>query len=197
MRLLVVGLLALLVGACAVAPPAPDRDPDVMWSERQRHLQAMDSWAFSGRAAVSGDELPSRTLRVHWSQDHEAFDLAFMTLLGQRVAEMRGGPGEAELRLPGEPPMTAADPSRLLLTVLGWTAPVESLRYWVLGLPDPRSASEPGPLDAWGRLTALSQLGWLVEFDRYVEADTLALPRRLTVTHPELRIRLIIDQWGD
>ena len=190
-------LLALLLGACSVTPTRelPDIAADELWSDRQQRLLALDTWGFRGRAAVSGSDVSSRTMRIHWAQGDETFDLAFMTLLGQRVAELNGEPGEVVLRMPGEEPVVAADSHELLTRVLGWSAPVESLRYWVLGLPHPLVNDEAGEIDAWGRMTQLQQGDWRVEFDRYIEIGVLDLPRRLTVVHPELRIRLIIDHW--
>lgn len=187
---------ALLLGACSVTPTRelPDIPADELWSERQQRLLAMDAWEFRGRAAVSGRDVPSRTIRIHWAQGDDTFDLAFMTLLGQRVAEMSGEPGEVVLRMPGEEPIAAADSRELLTRVMGWSAPVESLRYWVLGLPHPLADDEV-EIDAWGRMTQLQQGEWQVELDRYIEVGALDLPRRLIVVHPELRIRLIIDNW--
>lgn len=191
-----IALLALIVGGCSFAPQreAPEGDPQALWQARAATLQALDSWTFSGRAALSGDEVPSRTVRLRWLQHGEAFDIAFQSPIGQRLAELTGDAGGVTLRLPGEAPVAAAGSEALLEAELGWSAPVESLRYWVLGLPDP-AAREAPELDPWGRIVRLRQGGWLVEYDRYFDLDGLELPRRLTVTHPGLRIRLVVDRW--
>jgi outer membrane lipoprotein LolB len=189
-------LAALLAAACTVAPPRepPGVDPAALWPQRAQQLEALVDWTFSGRAALSGSEVPSRTVRIRWEQANSGFDIAFQSLLGQRVAELAGDPSGVVLRLPGEAPVTADSSRELLTAAIGWSAPVESLRYWVLGLPDP-AARDDHELDPWGRLLRLQQDGWLVEYGQYVVVGAIELPRRVTLTHPEVRIRLVIDQW--
>lgn len=191
---------ALLLCSCAAVPPRepPAAEPGVLWQERAERLRALNDWSFNGRAALSGPDTGSRTVRVNWTMSGDEYHLAFMSILGQRVAELRGDAGGAELRLPNEEPRTAPRAEALLAEVLGWTAPVEALRYWVLGLPAPAPlfGREPGELDPWGRLLALEQEGWRVEFGQYTEAGGLELPKRLALHHPRLRIRLVIDEWN-
>ncbi len=192
-----VPLLALALAAgCSVAPPRglPEAPPEVLWEAHAGRLGALEAWAFNGRAALSGDEVPSRTVRIRWQQADGDFDIAFQSPIGQRLAELSGNTDGVTLRLPGETPVVAADSAELLEAALGWSAPVESLRYWVLGLPDPAAQGAP-ELDPWGRVTRLWQDDWIVEFAQYVDVGNLELPRRLTVSHPGLRIRLVIDRW--
>ncbi len=190
-------LPVLFVAACSVTPPrAPPADvSEVLWRQHVEDLGALETWSFSGRAALSGDDVPSRTIRILWQQQSpQRYDIAFSSLIGQRVAELGSDPDGVELRLPGEPPVTAATSRDLLTAALGWSAPVESLRHWVIGLPDPEARAWR-ELDSWGRLGRLEQDGWHVEYMQYTEVGGLALPRRLTVTHPGIRIRLVIDRW--
>lgn len=189
----------LLLCSCTVAPPRepPQADADVLWRQRAAQLQALEQWSFNGRAAVSGPGIASRTVRVNWTVAGDAYELAFMSVLGQRVAELTGDADGASLRVPREEARSAGTPEELLDQALGWTAPVRGLRYWVLGLPAPAPlfGREPAELDPWGRLVTLDQDGWHVEITRYIETGGLELPQRLTLTHPRLRIRLVIDEW--
>lgn len=192
-----VPLLALALAAgCSVAPPreVPEAPAEMLWETRAGQIGALESWAFNGRAALSGDEVASRTVRIRWQQAGGDFAIAFQSPIGQRLAELSGDADGVTLRLPGEAPVVAADSSALLEAALGWYAPVESLRYWVLGLPDPAARGVP-ELDPWGRVTRLRQDGWIVDYAQYVDAGGFELPRRLTVSHPGLHIRLVIDRW--
>ena len=76
----------------------------------------------------------------------------------------------------------------------GWTIPVASLRYWALGIPDP---ALPGvtEVDDAGLLSRLEQSGWIVEISRYREDAGQQMPRILTATNPETRVRMVIDRW--
>ena len=77
----------------------------------------------------------------------------------------------------------------------GWTIPVTSLRYWALGIPDPAVAAET-EVDAEGRLTRLEQGDWSVSISRYAEGGGQPMPRILTATNPDTRVRMVIDRWS-
>ena len=76
----------------------------------------------------------------------------------------------------------------------GWTIPVESLRYWVLGIPDPRVPAET-EFDETDRLKRLEQRDWGVDFDRYREAGGQQMPAGLVAASSETTVRLVIDKW--
>ncbi len=81
-----------------------------------------------------------------------------------------------------------------LATTLGFPPPLSSLRYWVLGASDSASSAEQ-TLDARQRLARLQQDGWQIDYDEYMPVQQQWLPRRLTVTRGDLRLKLVIDAW--
>lgn len=208
MRASLLAFIVLLLCSCTVVPPRepPQAPADELWQQRVRQLQALSAWSFNGRVAVNGPDIPSRTIRITWSAVGASYRLSLMTPFGQQVAELTGAAGVASLRRPGEETRTAGSPEALLYDALGWTAPLRELRYWVRGLPAPDAGSaftgdiasdtrSTVRLDEWGRLVAVMQDGWDVRIDRYGESEGLELPRRLTVSRGDLRIRLLIDEW--
>ena len=95
---------------------------------------------------------------------------------------------------------TLTDPETELSELLGWWLPVASLPHWLLGLPDDgfRADTEPG---TDGTLAALDQRLWHVAYPTYgltplasTNSEVL-LPRRIDLTHGELKLRLTIDDW--
>jgi outer membrane lipoprotein LolB len=76
----------------------------------------------------------------------------------------------------------------------GWTIPVHSLRYWALGIPDP-SVPATTELDEQGRLQNLEQGSWRVEISTYRDSSGQSMPRILTATNPDSRVRMVIDNW--
>ena len=86
------------------------------------------------------------------------------------------------------------DPDSELYYRYGWTIPVASLRYWALGIPDPEIPSE-SELDDQGRLSKLEQGSWAVAISRYRENAGQEMPRTLTATNPDTRVRMVIDKW--
>jgi len=191
-------LFVLLLCSCTVAPPrpAPEADPAALRAEREARVQAIRDWSFNGRVAVRGADVDPRSVRMHWEARGERHQLDFMNPLGQRVAELEFDAYGATLRLPKEEARSAGSAEVLLDEALGWTPPVRSLVYWVRGLPRPERIRAQDLYDERGRLTLLEQDGWLVEFDRWEDAAGVELPRRLTLSHPRLRVRLLVDGWS-
>jgi len=95
---------------------------------------------------------------------------------------------------------TLSDPEAELSALLGWWLPVGSLHAWLLGLTDPayRASSENG---ADGTLAAFEQRAWRVVLPTYQLATLsgrepgVLVPRRIDLTHGELKLRLTIDDW--
>jgi outer membrane biogenesis lipoprotein LolB len=50
-------------------------------------------------------------------------------------------------------------------------------------------------LDDQQRLSHLSQDGWSIAYDAYLPVQRQWLPRRLTITRQDLRLRLVINDW--
>ena len=77
---------------------------------------------------------------------------------------------------------------------LGFEPPLGSLRYWVLGVPDPAQPS----IETLGpdqRLLTLDQSDWHIDYAAYAEHAGDTLPQRLAVTRADVRLRLIVQDW--
>ena len=82
-----------------------------------------------------------------------------------------------------------------LVSRLGFEPPMASLRYWVLGVPDPaQPATET--LDSQQRLQSLQQNGWQVDYGSYMPVNGGWLPARLTLQRAGVRVRLVVDGWN-
>jgi outer membrane lipoprotein LolB len=81
-----------------------------------------------------------------------------------------------------------------LVRRVGFEPPLDSLRYWIQGVPDPASPSTE-MLGGQGSLDSLAQSDWTVTFSGYAQTPDGALPRKLTVDRGNVRVKLIIDSW--
>jgi outer membrane lipoprotein LolB len=185
--------LAALLAGCATTPKGVDLPPIDSWAQRQAVLGAIDDWQFKGRIAVkAGDD--GFNGKLNWSQAGEAFNASVSGPLGMGTVRLEGD-GRAVVLTDNDGVRTdLQDAEQELYFRYGWTIPVASLRYWALGIPDP---SRPGDseTDAEGRLTRLSQGDWIVEISRYAEGGGQSMPRIMTATNPDTRVRMVIDQW--
>src|SRR3546814_6154436 len=68
------------------------------------------------------------------------------------------------------------------------------LRWWVLGLPAPNAPAQI-ELDAQGRLAALTQVGWTLQYQEYQDVGGIALPRRFEAKNQQITLKLIADEW--
>lgn len=183
----------LLVAGCTTTREVIDLPAMGTWQDRSAVLGGISDWQFRGRIAVkAGDE--GFNGKFNWTQDGDAFDASVGGPLGVGNVRIEGD-GRAVVLTDKDGVRTQLDDvEQELRWRYGWTIPVESLRFWALGIPDP---GEPGltELDDEGRLARLEQSDWIVEISRYQEAGGQAMPRILTATNRDTRVRMVIDRW--
>ena len=73
---------------------------------------------------------------------------------------------------------------------LGTAVPVRQLSYWLRGLAAP---GEHQWMDETHKV--LQQDGWRIQYDDSMNVGSLQLPRKITATQNEVRIRVVIDEW--
>lgn len=78
---------------------------------------------------------------------------------------------------------------------LGFDPPLASLRYWILGVPDPASPADETLDPAQQRLKSLAQGGWHIDYAGYVAVGSEWLPARLTLSRADVRVKLLVDDW--
>lgn len=191
-RLAVLALVALAVSGCAVRKGAelPELGD---WERRAALLAAIDDFEFSGRIGVrAGDD--GFNGRLRWLQDADDFSATVGGPLGIGTVRIEGNGDSVALTDKDGVTTVLADVEPDLYYRYGWTIPVESLRYWALGIPDP---AEPATtvLDDEDLLKRLEQSDWTVEISRYDEGGGQQMPRILTARNGDTRVRMVIDRW--
>ena len=183
----------VIVGACATTRNAVDL-PDIgSWPVRAEVLGSIRDWQFRGRIAVkAGDE--GFNGKFDWTQQGDAFDASVGGPLGVGTVRIEGNGRSVVLTDKDGIATRLEDAERELRWRYGWTIPVDSLRYWALGIPDP-AVPAVTEIDDGGRLQRLEQGGWLVEISRYREGGGQQMPRILTATNGDTRVRMVIDRW--
>jgi outer membrane lipoprotein LolB len=88
-----------------------------------------------------------------------------------------------------------------LVARLGFDPPLSSLRYWILGVPDPAMPSKEGVDPQEQRLQSLEQDGWQIDYGSYMPAGAgsapgASLPAKMTVQRSGVRVRLVVDGWS-
>jgi outer membrane lipoprotein LolB len=185
-------LCALLVGGCA-SRPVKELPKLNSWEVRQAVLAAQSEWEFAGRIAVStGDDGFNGKLR--WTQTDEHFNATVSGPLGIGTVRIEGEGRRAVLTDKDGVRTELESVENELLRRYGWTIPVQSLRYWALGIPDPQVGAQT-ELNEDDQLAQLEQDGWLLKISSYRPSSTQSMPHRLSATKTSTRVRIVIDKW--
>jgi len=192
-------LIASVLSGCAIIRKPPVAEPGVIdaaaWQNHRLELESFDVWTLQGRVATG--QLLGWTGNLSWRQNAEHFDVRLSGPLGAGGFRAEGTLDDGVVIQTGDRRLVTDDPDALVEKTLGWTFPLEPLRYWALGLPAP-GQYESISVDAQGRLIALDQQGWQLSFPAYVDSQSgPTLPRRIVLDNGETRIRLVVDRWFD
>ncbi len=179
-------MLCLAVAGCAGLPSTPETP---------------ETFVITGKVGVrEADESFSASLL--WHQKGEGFEIDLWGPLGQGRVKLVKKDGE--IRLESDKGVLAqGEPETVMRAHLGWSLPLAVLPAWVQGGPVDGVPVTGLTQDPAGRVQRFEQLGWHVVLERYqsVSADTdpLApareLPRRVTATKDDARVRLVIAEW--
>jgi len=192
------GAVLLFSGCASLSPFAPEPPSEriaQLWQQHVQSVRAQTDWTLSARIAAHSED-DGWNGKLHWQQGADTYQVSFNAPFGQGGLHLDGGPQYVEMRTSDGQTMVATDAESLLFQQLGWRLPLNSLRYWVRGVPVP--ASEKAPLlafDEEGRLARLQQFQWQIEYPAYRQAGGLMLPRKVYLENRELSVRLVIDRW--
>jgi len=179
---------ALALGACAplaLERPAPSAA-----------FPPATAFDVSGRLSVrhGSDALAAS---FGWQHARQRDELELTSPLGQTLAVLSGDSEQVQLRASDGRVLTAADWTALTERGLGWPLPVEGLASWIQG------ASRPGTTfsvetGADGRPALLRQDGWTIVYQDYMQTDAHTWrPSRLTLSYPDVELRIAIDRWQE
>lgn len=175
--------MLLFLSACStVVPPA-----SAPASERDTA-----PFNLNGRLAVNnGGQRHSGGLR--WQHQPQRDELLLQGPLGITVARITSDREMATLEQNGKR-YQAQDVEALMHDVLGWSLPLPVLHHWLMGTVD---ATLPAHTerDELGRLMLLQQAGWEVHYLLYAGEQADSLPARITFSHEDLQVKLLIDEW--
>lgn len=193
----VIGWVALatvaLVAGCRTAPPAKAPAPTA-WEVVRPALQSRDHFELKGRVAVAAAG-EGFNARLRWDQQGTQSHVALEGPLGAGGVQITSdGSRLTIVNSKGE--RLDSDAARTeLVARLGFEPPLSSLRYWILGVPDPGQPAQES-LDSQQRLQSLQQDGWQVDYGGYMAVNGGWLPSRMTLQKGSVRVRLVVDGWN-
>ncbi len=183
--------LALTLAGCQTVPVVPA--PTIAWNVRRPALQHLERFGLHGRVAVAVGK-QGFDAGIRWAQSGAVTRLALTGPLGAGGVEVTADGTDLSVVTSRGKRLGDAAARAELRDELGFEPPLTSIRYWVLGVPDP-SAPASVRLDSQQRVTQLTQDGWQIDYASYMPVGAEWLPRLLTLRRAGVRVRMIVEAW--
>jgi outer membrane lipoprotein LolB len=189
---------ALSLAACQsvpkpIAPTVAPAEVVAGWPARRMQLQSRAQFTAQGRiGVVAGSDGFNGHLR--WIQDGARSTVSLDGPLGVGGVRIVADAGVLTVTNPSGEALDSQAAHDALVQRLGFEPPLNSLRYWIQGVPDPATAGTES-LGAQGYLGTLAQSGWTVTFSDYMQTADGALPQKMTVVRDTVRLKLVIEAW--
>ncbi len=183
---------ALLVSGCASRQTLqlPEFES---WESRTELLSSLRNWELSGRIAVNAGEKGFNG-KLRWTQQDDTFEATVSGPLGIGTVRIESD-GQSVVHTDKDGVRTELEDAEAELYYrYGWTIPVSSLGYWVLGIPDPSMPAKT-KLNSDDQLATLVQGDWTVTISQYRVSGGQPMPRLLSAHNSNTRVRVVIDKW--
>ena len=182
---IIVMFAAALLAGCTSLPRGGDDRVEASATDVAFHAQGRFSARYEDQAVAA---------RFDWRHAPDTDEIRLIAPLGVMVGRLtrEGEIVTVERADHSQHTQRVTDWGELTTQAFGFALPVESLAYWIRGVPMP---NVPAAItrDASGRIDSLRQQGWEVQYG-YAEARE---PERLDVRYGEtVGLRLKIDQFS-
>jgi outer membrane lipoprotein LolB len=189
-RLLAALALLMLIGGCA--QQAVMEPPD--WAAHRDAVSARATWDLQGKIGLRS---PGRSgsAFLSWNQQGENYRMVLSGALGLGRLVLEGDASGVRWQGKDGKQRHHADPAVMIAEVWGWTVPVNALRFWVRGIPDPSLPVEDQVLEQ-GLATHFRQSGWTVTPENYSDTSGISLPGRVRLQGESAALTVSISRWA-
>ena len=181
--LLLAGILVL--PACSMLSTTPEIAYQP--TTAQNELYDLQRWAFEGRIAITGKN-DAWSANINWEHTPTEDLIKLSGPLGQGGAVIQLNASGVTIDQGGGDVKSSTDVENFINQQVGLAVPVNSLRYWVVGLPDKSQAAST-------IANGFEQVGWKNQYKTMQPVGSYVLPRNMTVTSETVKLKLFIDQW--
>jgi outer membrane lipoprotein LolB len=221
-RLLAIVAVAVIAGCRTVPVQQPPVSVGQSWETTRSELQARDHYALKGRVAVAAGK-DGFNAGLRWKQDGTLSQVSLEGPLGAGAVQISADGNNLSIVNSHGDHLDSEAAHAELAARLGFDPPLSSLRYWILGVPDPTMPFNEVLDLQKQRLQSLEQGGWQIDYTGYMPGGvgsgaaaagasgvsggaagsagaaavaTAWLPAKMTVQRSGVRVRLIVDGWG-
>lgn len=199
--LLIVGVVTTsFLGGCAQQPIPIDQTASIQsqlnptWRAHEKAVRQVTDWRCVGRIAIR-TENEGGTVNLNWYQAGETAKIVLNAPLNQGTVELVGRPDMMVITDSSGRSQLTTNPQASIEQLTGWNIPITALPDWIRGLPHDKQAKIQLNPNGW--LQTLSDDGWLIDYESYmpVPGHDLEMPRKITVSRNDIRLRLVVESW--
>jgi outer membrane lipoprotein LolB len=147
----------------------------------------MQEWRMEGRLAITAPN-DSWSASIEWDHQPDFEKIRLSGPLGQGAVIIELAGDVVTIDRGGGHVHTSNHPEQLINQQLGMFVPLQSLRFWAVGLPESGQAFQETP-------DGFVQDGWLVAYKAMQKAGVETMPHKMAVSDEHIKLKLIIDQW--
>lgn len=130
-----------------------------------------------------------------WSHSPASDQLAMFSPLGSKVSDITRSESGLTLTMADGKKFSALDAETLTEKTLGWRLPLSGLTQWVTGQAANTGKNSVVALDELGRMSALQQDGWDIEYSQYSNIKGVDLPKKIFLRSSKVNLKLIVEEW--
>ena len=191
-------VLAMLLTGCSTlsVPESKTDDNVVLTPEKKQKLSNLKNWRASGKVGLR-TQRSGQSANFMWQQMGAKYTIELSGPLRAGRVLLQGNNEFVTITNAQGRKTFSRYPSTALARELGTPLPVNSLRYWLKGLPDPNFEIITEKKDDQHKLRTLVQNNWSIEYLSYTQHKGVPLPKKLTLKKPGagIRIKFIFHGW--
>lgn len=162
------------------------------------HLKALsqlNTWTMDGALSITLKNQQPEIANYTWTQDSNHYHITLSSALSLYRITIDKNAGVITLSKNGVRVTQASTPEKLMQNALGWSLPVDLLRYWIKGMPAPK-VPFTATFDSFGHLALLQQAGFTVKYNTYqTTANQIVLPQLISMQSPLLFAKIVIKHF--
>jgi outer membrane lipoprotein LolB len=183
----------LMLAACAGPVQRPTEPAD--WTAHSAQLARLADWTASGKLALRTEER-SDSANIVWRQRDRNSHLNLSGPMGVNATEVRSDGERIEITQGEERRSFDISSPEAIRRNTGWELPLQSLPYWLKGLPSPHLDVQSLQLDPQrGLLRDLRQDNWQIHYQEYDDFGQYTLPTRLRIERGATAVRILLREW--
>ncbi|PKM36478.1 MAG: outer membrane lipoprotein LolB [Gammaproteobacteria bacterium HGW-Gammaproteobacteria-10] len=182
------GWLVLVLSVLTGCSATPVKDIAVYSESGRDGFYQLQEWSLDGRVSLTARS-DSWSAAIEWRRVDSDEIIRISGPFGQGAVNIHIADDYVDVDR-GEGAVRYYDWSDEFITEqLGFYVPLRSLRYWVVGLTDPNESVE-------NIGNGFIQDNWTIRYRKMQKTDRGVLPYKIDVSNPEVKLKLIIDQWN-